>query len=535
MKLDNYAVAEAPRLGVRGWLRWIWRQVTSMRVALILLLLLALASIPGSILPQYPQDRAATLAFLEENGWWGRLLDATGFLDVFGSAWFTAIYVLLFASLIGCILPRIGVYWRQLRAAVPPVPRRLDRFDLQDEAEAVEAREAIERASVHLRRRGPFGWRVRVEERGTKDGREIALSATHESVREAGNLLFHLALVGILLAVAAGSLLTYRAQAIVVEGESFTNAVVDYDTYEAGALFDESWLEPFTLSLDSFDVAFTATGRAEDFTANVTLAQPGEEPESTRIQVNRPLQVDGGKIYLQGNGYAPAVTVVDADGEVAFSGAVPFLPQDAVYTSTGVVKVPDVTSGEQLGFVATLLPTAVDNGTTLVSAHPDLNNPAMLLRGYSGDLGLDAGVPQNVYVLDESQLSPLRDSDDDVWSVVLVPGETVELPDGLGSFTWEATPRFAAFDLRTDPSLPYLLVASILALVGLSFSLFAPRRRLWLVAVLAGAGADAGSEARTTMVRAAMLAPEHDAGAADEMRRVLDVATGRVRSIEEDE
>ncbi|WP_084074243.1 cytochrome c biogenesis protein ResB [Demequina sp. NBRC 110052] len=532
MKLDNYAVADAPRLGVRGWLRWIWRQVTSMRVALILLLLLALASIPGSILPQYPQDRAAALAFVESNGWWGRLLDATGFLDVFGSAWFTAIYVLLFASLIGCILPRIAVYWRQLRAEVPAVPRRLDRFELQDEAPASEgARDAFDRATAHLRRRGPFGWRVRVEERDARDGRELALSATHESLREAGNLLFHVALVGILIAVGAGSLLTYRAQAIVVEGESFTNAVVDYDTYEAGALFDESWLEPFTLSLDSFDVSFTVTGRAEDFTANVTLTEPGSEPLSTRIQVNRPLQVDGGKIYLQGNGYAPVVTVVDSDGEVAFSGAVPFLPQDAAYTSTGVVKVPDVTSGEQLGFVATLLPTAVDNGTTLVSAHPDLNNPVMLLRGYSGDLGLDSGIPQNVYVLDESQLSPLRDPDDAVWSVALTPGETVDLPDGLGSFTWEQTPRFAAFDLRTDPSLPYLLVAAILALVGLSFSLFAPRRRLWLVAPLA----DDAHAARSTVVRAAMLAPEHDAGAADEMRRVLDVATGRVRSIEEDE
>ena len=47
------------RLGVVGWLRWGWRQLTSMRTALVLLFLLALASIPGSVLPQQGIDPAA--------------------------------------------------------------------------------------------------------------------------------------------------------------------------------------------------------------------------------------------------------------------------------------------------------------------------------------------------------------------------------------------------------------------------------------------------------------------------------------------
>ncbi|MDN4471387.1 cytochrome c biogenesis protein ResB [Demequina zhanjiangensis] len=535
MKIDNYAIADAPRLGVKGWGRWMWRQVTSMRVALILLLLLALASIPGSVLPQWPQNAANTRAFIEQNGWWGRFLDATGFLDVFGSAWFTAIYVLLFASLIGCILPRVRVYWRNLRSPVPPVPARLDRYENRDEAETADVAAAFESARSHLIRRPAsslLGWRVRVDERPSRQEgveTELALSANGEGLRELGNLIFHLSLVGILAAVAVGSLLTYRGQAIIVEGDSFTNSVVDYDSFSSGNLFRESSLEPFRLTLDELDAAFNVQGLAEDFTAHVTLQEPETDPVSTQIQVNRPLQVDGGKIYLQGNGYAPEITVVDSDGNVAFSDAVPYLPQDGVYTSTGVVKVPDVTSGEQLGFLATLLPTAADNGETLVSAHPDLANPMMLLRGYSGDLGLDTGIPQNVYVLDESQLSPMRDEAGNVWSVALVPGQTVELPDGLGTFTWNDTPRYGAFDLRADPSLPWLLAASIGALVGLALSLFAPRRRLWLVAPLTPA---AGGE--TTVVRAAIMAPAHDAGAVDEMRRVLDAATGRVRRVEEE-
>src|SRR5690606_18310968 len=108
--VDNYAIAEAPRLGVGGWLRWGWRQVTSMRLALVLLLLLGLAAIPGSLLPQWPQDAVAARGFTERYGFWGELADTVGLLDVFGSAWFTAIYLLLFASLVGCIVPRSLVH-----------------------------------------------------------------------------------------------------------------------------------------------------------------------------------------------------------------------------------------------------------------------------------------------------------------------------------------------------------------------------------------------------------------------------------------
>src|SRR5690606_35583222 len=229
--------------------------------------------------------------------------------------------------------------------------------------------------------------------------------------------------------------------------------------------------------------AFFDDGRPSAFVANVTLTEPGLDPVATRIEVNRPLQVAGGKIYLQGNGFAPALTFTDADGNVAFSGAVPFLPQDAVYPSMGVIKVPDVTSGEQVGFAGTLLPTAVETpyaGT--VSVWPEPRDPAIFLYAYTGDLGLDAGVPQNVYRLDMAQLSPVRGDDGQPLLIELRPGDTVTLPDGLGTITWDALPRFIAVDLRADPSLPWLLAASIGAFLGLALSLFGARRRVWIIA-----------------------------------------------------
>ena len=103
-----------PSLGWRGALRWTWRQLTSMRVALMLLMLLAVAAVPGSVLPQRPQDPAAVLRYLQENPTTGEWLDRLGFFDVYASVWFSAIYILLFVSLVGCILPRTKAHLQAL-------------------------------------------------------------------------------------------------------------------------------------------------------------------------------------------------------------------------------------------------------------------------------------------------------------------------------------------------------------------------------------------------------------------------------------
>jgi cytochrome c biogenesis protein len=493
-----------------------------MRLALILLLLLGLAAIPGSLLPQWPQDAAAARGFIERYPFWGPLADSVGLLDVFGSAWFTAIYLLLFASLVGCIVPRTVAHAKAMRKEVSATPSSLERYEPTVMTVAASPGEIVARVQRQLRpTAGLWGWvtgyRVRVDSRGSA----LALAAERGHIRELGNLLFHLSLVGILLAVAAGSLLTYRGQAVIIEGGTFTNAVADYDTYESGRLFDPAQLEPFTLTLDRLDSAFFDDGRPSAFVANVTLTEPGLDPVATRIEVNRPLQVAGGKIYLQGNGFAPALTFTDADGNVAFSGAVPFLPQDAVYTSTGVIKVPDVTSGEQVGFAGTLLPTAVETpyaGT--VSVWPEPRDPAIFLYAYTGDLGLDAGVPQNVYRLDMAQLSPVRGEDGQPLLIELRPGDTVTLPDGLGTITWDSLPRFIAVDLRADPSLPWLLAASIGAFLGLALSLFGARRRVWIIAT------PGAKRSESTLVHGAVLAPAHDQAALTELNRAMAAAAG---------
>lgn len=516
------APPQLPRLGAAGTLRWVWRQLTSMRVALMLLMLLAVVAVPGSVLPQRPQDPAAVARYLEDNPDLGPWLDRLGFFDVYASVWFSSVYLLLFVSLVGCILPRLRAHVRALRARPPRAPRRFERMPVHEErttdASVDDVVEVARRVLLGRVRRLP---RFRVDVERTPDG-GATVSAERGYLRESGNIVFHLSLLAILVAVATGQLLHYRGQAIVVEGRGFANAVTDYDTFRAGTAFDPRSLVPFTMTLDRFTAEFAPDARPRDFTAEVTVTEPGAEPQQRTIRVNHPLTAGAAKVYLQGNGYAPELTVRDASGEVAFAGPVPFLPEDAQYRSRGVVKVPDVAQGDQIGLVGYLLPTAVVTETGAASIYPQPDNPLLVLSVWSGDLGLDDGVPQNVYELDVDGLTQALEPDGRAVTLFVEPGQTVELPDGLGTITWDGLPRFVALDLRHDPALGWILAGAIGALVGLALSLFTPRRRVWLRVTPAHDGGAGGPGAGRTVVAGAALARGDDVGLADELARVMD-------------
>lgn len=534
---------ELPKLDARGWLRWMWRQVTSMRVALLLLMLLAVAAVPGSAFPQRPQDPAAVAEFLRDNPTFGPWADRLGFLDVYASAWFSAIYLLLFISLVGCILPRTRAHLQALKTRPPRIPRRFNRFPAQGQRVFLEseltAEQAASVAREHLRGRMRWLPTFRVDQ-GTEApagaprdvsaplGDRHTVSAERGYLRETGNLLFHLALLGLLIAVGIGQSFEYRGQAIIVQDRGFVNSVSGYDSFESGRLFSDESLAPFSVVLDEFVPVFTLDENptARDFTAYVTVQDTDGEQRPETIKVNHPLLIDGAKIYLQGNGYAPTVSLTDSEGNLAFSGSVPFVPEDPVYTSRGVIKVPDVTSGDQIGMVGYLLPTGQISDQGVRSIHPMDYDPILVMTLWHGDLGLDDGIPQNVYELDTTNMTQVFEDADGTTPVTLVlrPGESVELPDGLGTFTFDDLPRFVALDLRHDPALAWILVFALAALLGLGLSLFTPRRRVWLRAWTEEPGENddgATGAGRRTVVHAAGLARSDDAGLQAEVDAML--------------
>ena len=503
-----------PQLGPVGWMRWGWRQLTSMRTALVLLLLLAIAAIPGSIVPQRSADPNGVIDFESKNPGLYPVYNALQLFDVYSSVWFSAIYILLFISLIGCVIPRTKHHFKAMRAVPPRTPMRLSRLDDYATAERivpdgqdaeVEASRVIDLAQAQLRKAGYRVERYDTPATGARSA-TASVSAERGYARETGNLVFHAALVGVLISVGVGGGLTYTGQTVIAEGDSFVNSLgLGYTSFNPGRFVDTEHLPPYSLSLDSFEVSYVPVGQAGqgmagDFAANLTTREPGHDPEQKTVRVNHPLDMAGDRVYLMGNGYAPTITVRNPAGDVVFREDVEFLPQDANMTSQGVIKIADGLSENgaptQLGMVGFFYPTAATLHTgALTSAYPALANPVLTLWVYAGDLGINDGTARNVYALDPSEMTQLAGGTSGTDALQLEPGKTVDLPDGMGTITFEdntanggaeVVKRYVSLSIHRDVGAPWVLGFAIVALAGLVTALFVPRRRMWVKATASG-------------------------------------------------
>jgi len=498
-----------PQLGPVGLLRWAWRQLTSMRTALFLLLLVAIAAVPGSIFPQRNIDAGRVADYIAQNPTTSPWLDRLGFFDVYSSVWFSAVYLLLFVSLVGCIVPRTRVHLAALRSRPPRAPARLHRLDEHAEVTTtLPPEEALAEARAALRAK-----RFRLHSHDSS-----SVSAESGYLRETGNLVFHLALTGIIVGMAVGHLFGWRGDVILAEGDKFASSAGTYNTIAPGPWVDAEKLPPFVLSLDRLDVEFNelpgrSFGTPRQFDAQTTLQrEPGAPVTRETVSVNHPITVDGADIFLLGNGYTPVITVRDRDGTVLYREATPFLPQDANYRSVGVVKVPSA-APKQLGFTGFFLPTAEPtfaNGPA--SLFPDAQNPELALSVWEGNL-FPGGAPQSVYTLNTDEMTQVSKADGSPVLIRLKPGQTYDLPGGRGSITFDEVKRYAGFSVRTDPGALTSLVSAILATLGLILGLTIKRRRVFVRVRSAGDAAD-GSGRPATVVTIGGLSKDSDPGLA---------------------
>ena len=460
-------------------LRWAWRQLTSMRTALILLLLLALAAIPGSVIPQEDVDSLKTARWQEAHPDLTPVYEKLGLFSVYDSPWFSAIYLLLMVSLVGCIVPRTFVYAKAIRAQPPAAPRNLSRLPDHTSYEADDGRdEVLVRARSALSGRG---YRVRPSTGEPDD----AVSAERGYLREVGNLLFHVSVVIVLVGFAVGGLFGYRGGVILVVGNGFSNNLTQYDDFVPGSLFDAGDMEPFSFDVERFDVEWLtegpSKGQARGFTSQLSYqTSPGSRTRDYELKVNHPLTIGDTDVFLIGHGYAPVITIRDGNGDVAYSGPTIFLPSDGTFRSFGVVKAPDARP-TQVGLEGEFYPTyAFSKETGPFSAFGNAVNPAVSMLVYAGDLGMDDGSEQSVYALDKANAELVRKPDGSMFRVDLQPGERMRLPEGLGTVSFDGLERWNKIQISQTPGKWVALSGVVLALVGLLGSLFIRPRRVWV-------------------------------------------------------
>jgi cytochrome c biogenesis protein len=502
------------RLSLDQSVALVWRTLRSMRTALILLLLMALASVAGSLLPQRPNSPERVLEYRVEHRFWGTFFDRAGLFDVFGSWWFVLITALLFVSLVACLVPRSRALWRALRT--PPLQaREINAFPRYAEVRvAARPEEAIDAARRSLRRRG---FRV------ARDASRPALAAEKGIAREVGSLAFHWAFILLLAGVIYGKGTGFSGVIAVVEGQSWVDAEANYDgTIQAGRFFDG--FTGIGLRLRDFGSDFLRSGQPMDFVSSVDLRAPdGSLLRRQDIRVNQPAKVEGLWIYQSGFGWAPVIEVTDG-GEVVASGPVVMdrdpAPEGVVEFAMpwrGVVKLPGTGGG------------GADRAIEL-ELWPDSSAFAALLDpGGEPRAMLEAFDPIIRFTVWEGPLTDLSTNRLDTTAMrevtagIVGAGRTADLDDGAvlaggdaGSGSTISFPelrQYSVFQVARDAGLPLVLGAAILILVGLLPALYSSRRKVWVRADPDGDGA---------MVRLGGLAMQRKPQFEEEFARLVD-------------
>ncbi len=461
---------DRPAPSPRAHLRRAWRRLVSMRTALLLLFLLALAAVPGSLLPQRGLNPAGVDRYFAAHPSLAPALDRLWLFDVYGAPWFAAIYLALMVSLVGCLLPRIRLHARALRTPPPAPPRHLSRLPAYTSWTTTATPDVVEAAAWKALRR----WRVRP-----------GLAAERGYARETGNLVFHVALLALLAGIGMGAAFGYKGAALVVEGDTFVNTPAAYDELRPGRLNSVDSLPPFEVTLDDFRATYLPNGQPKSFAADIRWRPREGTAERTRtVKVNEPLTVGGARVYLLDHGYALHFTAKLPDGTVIYDQWQPFLPErgDPNLASDGALKITDIGGGlPDIGVRGLFAPTLAVAGGYAYSRYPDAQLPAFAYEVWGGDLGLDSGVPQNVYDIDTTKMTRTSTG-------VLFVGQTVGHLPGGATLTFDGVKDFAVFQVTDDPGKRVVLVASVLALLGLILSLRVRRRRVWVRATPGEAG-----------------------------------------------
>ncbi len=252
-------------------MRSVLRRLSSLRLAIALIILLIAASILGTLIPQggSPEQYAARY------GGAARFLSAAGLTRLYHSFWYLGLVALLGLNIAVCSLTRLpGKLRRARRPQVEAEARALDALQLHDRIRRAGAADRAAAAlEASLRK---LGFRVR---RRHADGRLHVLGRKH-TAGLFGSDVVHAGLLVLLaggIVTAAGG---FRAEIPIGRGRTV-------DVPDAG----------FALRLDDFTTEYHPDGSVKAWKSAVTVVEDGKPGRQAVIAVNHPLTHKGYSFY----------------------------------------------------------------------------------------------------------------------------------------------------------------------------------------------------------------------------------------------
>jgi len=421
--------ASRPRPAEFDLISRVWKSLSSMRLALVLILALAAVVLAGTLLDQAPPsviaDQAAYDQWLERArgryGGWTVVFDRLQLFNVFHTLWFRALIALLALNIVVCSLNRWHGIWTtvfhtRVRMGEPFFQHARFRatvattMPLDDAADRV--RRALSGSRYHLKTDAAEG--------------SVALFADKNRLSRFGTFFTHLSIVLLLAGTVVGGVWGFKDPEFVVSEGS---------TRPLGLGTNIS------VRLDHFADEYYLDGPPKDFRSDVVLFENGKQVKQGTVQVNSPLRYKGIAFHQAFYGQTAVMKVQDKTGKVVFNDGVPLAWQ----TREGQRPVGSFNLPEQNLSVYVVGPR---------SGETDPMIPAGEMRVEVYRQESRAAAPQN-----------------------LTQGKPGDLA-GL-TFTFERESRFAGLKVVKDPGTSIIWVASALMVLGMVMLFYLPRRRLW--------------------------------------------------------
>jgi cytochrome c biogenesis protein len=414
-----------------------WRLLTSVRFAVVQIVVIASIAVVGMTIRQLPgsairteADRVAQMDLLRARyePVLGRpfvdALERVGVFSIFSSWWFTALLVLLAVSIVVCTLDRLPRLWRQaaeIRVVQPDpfydpsLPERAAMRDVTPDAAAA----VLRRRRFHVRREAVGG--------------DTYLYADRNRWPRLATLLTHAGLVLFIVAAAVSGRFGFETGLLIPQGEAVPverlgtpgNLVIKNEGFAAPRLPD---------------------GRFADFSTDLAVYRDGALLARKVIRVNDPLEVAGYSFHQNFFGPAADLAIRGQDGRVLWDG---WVPLDAVSADRpyGRLAVP-----------------GTDVGLELLLDRADGEAPLVAVIG-SRPTGTQADG------------SPRYDA---VFVGGLEPGATFDAPAAGLAIDLRAIGAYTGIVARRDPGLGLVWLAFGLLIVGLVVTFFFSRRRVWV-------------------------------------------------------
>lgn len=258
------------------------RFLCSLKLTITLLILLAVVSIFGTVIPQRLPESEYLKHYSE--GLF-RFLNLLGIFDLYHAWWFQFLLVLLIANLISCSLERFPKAWRFISNPKKwLVPGEANNYPLNDSFKLQGNRFSLTKIE------GVIDALLKHAER-TENENMVVLFSEQGRISRLGVYITHLSVIIIILGALIGSAFGFEGFVNLLEGTA-TNIVYLRDGKNTPKRLD------FTVRCDNFDISLYPNGMVKEYTNYLSILKNGKVLiKSQKVEVNHPLMFEGVRFY----------------------------------------------------------------------------------------------------------------------------------------------------------------------------------------------------------------------------------------------